>query len=190
MTEPNSDVPAQPAAPSSRTRRWTLLGLAVATLATAGALTAHRHAQAGGMGFGGHGPGGWHGGFGGMGGMGDMDPAVMARRIDAKVAYMLAEIDATPEQRERIATILKGLANDLQQSRGRHQQARRQSLALLAAPTIDRAQLEKLRVEQMQLGDVTSRRLLQAMMDSAEVLNPEQRAKLIERWQRRMPPRN
>jgi periplasmic protein CpxP/Spy len=189
MTEPNSDEPTQPAAPSNRKRRWTVVGLGVAALATVGALTAHRHAQAGAMGFGGHGhgPGGWHGG---MGGMGDMDPAVVAKRIDARVAYMLAEIDATPEQRERIATILKGLANDLQQNRRRHMQVRRQSLELLAAPTIDRAQLEKLRVEQMQLGDVTSRRMLQAMMDGAEVLDPKQRAKLIERWQRRMPPRN
>jgi protein CpxP len=192
MTEPNSDAPTQPAATSNGKRRWTLLGLGVAALATVGALTAHRHAQAGAMGFGGHGhgPGGWHGGMGGMGGIGDMDPAVVAKRIDARVAYMLAEIDATAEQRERIATILKGLANDMQQNRQRHMQARRQSLELLAAPTIDRAQLEKLRVEQMQLGDVTSRRILQAMMDSAEVLSPEQRAKLIERWQRRMPPRN
>jgi Spy/CpxP family protein refolding chaperone len=188
MTEPNSDVPTQSAASSNRKRRWTVLGLGVAALATVGALTAHRHAGA--MGFGGHGlghgPGGWHDG---MGGMVDTDPAVAAKRIDARVAYMLAEIDATPEQRERISTILKGLANDMQQNRQRHMQARRQSLELLAAPTIDRAQLEKLRVEQMQLGDVTSRRMLQAMMDSAEVLNPEQRAKLIERWQRRMPPR-
>ena len=187
MTEPNSDAPTQPAAASNRKRRWTVLVLGVATLVTVGALTAHRHAEAGAMGFGGHGhghgPGGWHGG------MGDMDPAVMAKRIDARVAYMLAEIDATPEQRERIAKILKGLANDMQQNRQRHVQARQQSLELLAAPTIDRAQLEKLRVEQMQLGDVTSRRMLQAMMDGAEVLSPEQRAKLIERWQRRMPPR-
>jgi protein CpxP len=187
MTEPNSDVLAQPAVTSNRKRLWTVLGLGVATLATVGALTAHRHAGAMGFGEHGHGPGGWHGG---MGGMGDMDPAVAAKRIDARVAYMLAEVDATPEQRERIATILKGLANDMQQNRQRHMQARRQSLELLAAPTIDRAQLEKLRVEQMQLGDVTSRRMLQAMMDSAEVLSPEQRAKLIERWQRRMPPRN
>jgi Spy/CpxP family protein refolding chaperone len=186
MTEPNSDAPTQPAASSNRKRRWTVLGLGVAALATVGALSAHRHAGAMGFGGPGHGPGGWHGG---MGDMGDMDPAVMAKRIDARVAYMLADIDATPEQRARIATILKGLANDMQQNRQRHMQARRQSLELLAAPTIDRAQLEKLRVEQMQLGDVTSRRMLQALMDSAEVLNPEQRAKLIERWQRRMPPR-
>jgi periplasmic protein CpxP/Spy len=172
-------------AATSRARRWTLLGLSVATLTAAGALATHRQAHAFPMGFGGpgHGPGGWHRG------MGDMDPAAFARRIEAMVAFTLADIDATPEQRDRIAAILKGAANDLQASRKQHMQARRQSMELLTAPTIDRTQLEKLRIEQMQLGESASRRMLQAMMDSAEVLTPEQRTKLAERWQRRMPPR-
>jgi periplasmic protein CpxP/Spy len=166
-------------------RRWTLIGAAVAAVAGLGAFAAHRHAVAAPMGFGhGHGPHGWHGG------MGDMDPATMAKRIDAMVAFMLADIDATPEQRERIGAVLKAASNDLQASRKQHMQARRQSLELLAAPTIDRARLEQLRIEQMQLADTTSRRMLQAMLDSAEVLNVEQRAKLVERWQRRMPPRS
>lgn len=168
------------AASSTRARRWALLGVGATALAAAGAFAAQRHAYAHPMGFGGpgQGPGGWHGG------MGDMDPAALAKRIEAMVAFRLADIDATPEQRERIATILKAAANDLRESRKQHLQARRESMQLLAAPAIDRARLEALRVEQMQLGDSTSRRMLQAMMDSAEVLSPEQRAGLAERWQR------
>ena len=185
MNENQSIDAASTTAPSSRARRWTLLGVGATALAAAGAFAAHRHAYARPMAFGGpgHGPGGWYGG------MGDMDPAALAKRIEAMVAFRLADIDATPEQRERIATILKAAANDLQAGRRQHLQARRESMQLLAAPTIDRARLEKLRVEQMQLGDSTSRRMLQAMMDSAEVLSPEQRAKLAERWRRHMPPR-
>lgn len=175
----------KPESQPSRTRRWVLFGAGIASLASIGALSAHSNAQAGPMGFGGH--GGWHGG---LSGMGDLDPAVAAKRIEAMVAYSLADIDATPEQRDRIATILKGAVNDLQASRKQHMQARRQSLELLAAPTIDRARLEKLRIEQMQLGDASSRRLLQAMMDAAEVLTPQQRAKIVERWQQRRPPRS
>jgi Spy/CpxP family protein refolding chaperone len=125
---------------------------------------------------------GWHGGF-------DADPAAQGRRIDAMLGRWLADVDATPEQRERIAAIMKGAANDLAANRASRADARRQALALLAAPTIDRAQLEKLRVEQMQLADFSSRRMLQAMADSAEVLTPAQRAKLAERRaQRRGPP--
>jgi Spy/CpxP family protein refolding chaperone len=172
-------------AATDRARRWTLIGAAVAAAAGLGAFASHRHAYAAPMGFGhGHGLHGWHGA------MGDMDPAAMAKRIDAMVAFMLADIDATPEQRERIAAVLKAASNDLQAGRKQHMQARRQSLELLAAPTIDRARLEQLRIEQMQLAESTSRRMLQAMLDSAEVLNAEQRAKLVERWQRRMPPRS
>jgi protein CpxP len=182
------DLQASPAATatSSRTRRWTVFGLGLASLAAAGALATHRPAHASPLGFGGHrhGFGGWYGG------MDDMDPAAFARRIEAMVAFTLADIDATPEQRDRIAAILKGAANDLRSSRKQHFQARRESMELLAAATIDRAQLEKLRVEQMQLAESASRRMLQAMMDSAEVLMPEQRAKLAERFQRHRPPRS
>lgn len=178
MSEPMEDIAGR----NQRSRRWTLFGMGLGALAAVGAF-AHRRAYAQGMMFG-HGPGhgGWHG-------MGDMDPAAQARRIDAMVAYALADVDATPEQKDRIASIMKGAANDLQASRKQHMQARRQSMELLTAATIDRAQLEKLRVEQLQLGDSASRRMLQAMIDSAEVLNPDQRAKVAERWQRRMPPR-
>lgn len=174
--------PTETAGTTARGRRWTLFGMGLATLAAAGAF-AHRRAYAQPMMFG-HGPGGWHGG------MSDMDPAAQARRIEAMVAFSLADVDATPEQRDKIATIMKAAANDLQASRKQHMQARRQSMEMLAAPTIDRAQLEKLRIEQMQLGDSVSRRMLQAMIDSAEVLTPEQRSKAAERWQKRMPTRN
>lgn len=170
------------AAKSIRGRRWAVAGLAAGLTAAVGAFALQAHAHGGPMGFGPHG-GGWHGG------MDSMDPAALSKRIDAMVAFRLADIDATPEQRERIAAIVKAAAADLRTIREQHMKERRQSLALFAAPTIDRAALEKLRVEQLQLGDSASRRMLQAMMDCAEVLNADQRAKLIQRWQRRMPPK-
>lgn len=177
MTEPLDDAEAR----KRHNRRWTVFGMGLGALAAAGAF-AHRRAYAQPMMFGhGPGPGGWSG-------MADVDPATQARRIDAMVAFALADVDATPEQKDRIATIMKAASNDLQASRKQHMQARRQSIELLTAATIDRAQLEKLRVDQMQLGESASRRMLQAMIDCAEVLTPEQRAKVAERWQRRMAP--
>jgi Spy/CpxP family protein refolding chaperone len=156
-------------------RRWTVAAVAAATIAVAGAvLSWHGHAQA----FGGpH----WHG-------SGErVDPETMGRRIEALTDLRLAEIDATPEQRSRIATIMKGAANDLASAREQAQELRRQSAQLLAAPTIDRARLEALRVQQMQLRETVSRRMLQARADAAEVLTPEQRARLAERRVRRQP---
>ncbi len=162
-----SDLSSSPT-PRSRGRRWLLAGLATAAVA-AGALAWQAPAMAFGPGFGHHG--------------GAMDPETMSRRIDAMTSWMLADIDASPEQRNRIAAIFKGAANDLAPLRERHRAARKEGLQLLSAPTIDRARLEQLRIEQMQLGDTASRRMLQAMTDAAEVLTPTQRAQLAQKWQ-------
>ena len=157
-------------------RRWTAAAIGAAAIAVAGAaLSWHGHARAHGPGFGPHMRGGWE----------QMDPEAMGKRIEAMTAYRLADIDATPEQKSRIDAIMKGAANDLSSLRGQGRELRRRSMELLAAPTIDRAQLETLRVQQMQMHESVSRRMLQAMADAAEVLTPEQRAKLAERMQRR-----
>lgn len=186
---------AAPAAQGMRaSRRRLMAGAGVVALAAA-AVATQRNAFAQPMGGPGGpgGPGPWHGhgmgmdfGMGmGFGGMGDTDPAVAARRLDAMVAYRLADVDATPEQRARISAIVQSLAKDLHGTRTKLAELRRQSIALLGAATIDRARLEKLRAEQMQIADSSSRRLLQAMADGADVLTPEQRTKLMERFQRR-----
>jgi len=186
---------AAPAAQGTRaSRRRLMAGAGVVALAAA-AVATQRNAFAQPMGGPGGpgGPGPWHGhgmgmdfGMGmGFGGMGDTDPAVAARRLDAMVAYRLADVDATPEQRARISAIVQSLARDLHGTRAKLAELRRQSIALLGAATIDRARLEKLRAEQMQIADSSSRRLLQAMADGADVLTPEQRTKLMERFQRR-----
>ena len=157
-------------------RRWTLAAIAAASVAIAGAALAwHGHAHAQGPGHGHHMHGGWE----------QMDPEVMGKRIEAMTALRLAEIDATTEQKSRIAAIMKAAANDLSPLRGQGRDLRRKSMQLLAAPTIDRAQLEAVRAQQIQLHETASRRMLQARADAAEVLTPEQRAKLAERMQRR-----
>lgn len=156
-------------------RRWTLAGIAAATVAVVGAgLSWHGHANAHGFGFGGR-HGGWE----------QMDPEAMSRRIEAMVAYRLADLDATAEQKAKITTIMKAAANDLSSLRGQGRDLRRKSMELLTAATIDRAQLEALRVQQSQLRETVSRRMLQALGDAAEVLTPEQRAKVAEHMARR-----
>ena len=166
------DKESKPAV-ASQPRRWLIAGLATATVAVVGAtLSWQDRAQAqspmdGAFGFG-HGP---------------VDPAVRGRKIDAMVQWMLADIDATDDQRTKISTILKTAANDLAPLRQQHMQARRTTMQLLSAPTIDRAQLESIRVQQMQLADTATKRMTQAMADSAEVLSPDQRVKLVAKWQ-------
>lgn len=167
--------------PSSHrsSRRWTIAAIAAASVAVVGAaLSWHGQAHAFGPGFGpgfGHRHGGWE----------QMDPAAMEKRLEAMVSFRLADINATPEQKGRITAIIKAAANDLSSLRGQGRELRAKAMALFAAPTVDRAQLENLRVQQMQLHDTVSRRVLQAMADAADVLTPDQRVQLAEKMQQR-----
>lgn len=183
MTDKNTSHESGSTILKSRTRRWAIAGLGVASVAAVAAGAGwHGDADA-------FGPGHHRGGFMGHGFGAGMDPEAMGRRLDAMVAFTLADIDATPDQKTRISAIAKQAAADLAPLRGTHMEARRKSLELLTQPTIDRAQLEALRVQQMQLGETVSRRMVQAMADAAEVLTPEQRVKLAEKWQARRRPR-
>ena len=158
-------------------RRWSVAGIAAGAIAIAGAaLSWHGHARA--FGPGPHRLGGWE----------QVDPEAMGRRIEAMTAFRLADIDATPEQKGRIAGVMKAAAQDLAPLREQGRELRRQMAQLLAAPTIDRGRLEALRGQQMQLRETASRRMLQARADAAEMLTPEQRARLAERRLRRGPP--
>jgi periplasmic protein CpxP/Spy len=117
---------------------------------------------------------------------GGLDPEEMARRLDWRIGRMIKDVGGTPEQKERIVAIAKAAMAELRPAREQMRQVRRQGLALLAATTIDRAALEQLRAVKMQAADALSRRMTQAMADAAEVLTPEQRAKVAEHMQRRM----
>jgi Spy/CpxP family protein refolding chaperone len=60
-----------------------------------------------------------------------------------------------------------------------HFAAFKQFHEVISAPSIDRARLESLRAEQVKSLDEASKRLVTAISDAAEILTPEQRAKLV-----------
>ncbi len=151
----------------NRWRRVAMAGMAGTVLAGAG-FGALAHG-------GGH---GWHRG-------GAMDPAKMDERIEHVVKRMLERVNATEEQRARVNVIAKAAAGDLRGLRGKHQELRAKGIELLAAPKVDRAAIESLRVEQIRLADEASKRVSLALADTADVLTPEQRAKMAERIKER-----
>jgi Spy/CpxP family protein refolding chaperone len=63
--------------------------------------------------------------------------------------------------------------------------ARRQGMALLTAPSIDRGAIEQLRVEQITAADDASKRFVRALADVADVLTPEQRKTVAARMEHR-----
>jgi len=177
MTDNQDTKPAAAGAEASaasrkRLRRWTLAGLAATA---AGAFAFHRIAHAGGHGCG---PGRFmhHG---------QMDPETMGKFIDWRVSAMLSHVDASAEQKTKVANIAKAAARELAPLREQHRAARDRAMALMVAPTIDRAALEKLRADELALADTLSKRAVQSLADAAEVLTSAQREKLAQRWKDR-----
>jgi periplasmic protein CpxP/Spy len=113
-----------------------------------------------------------------------MDPAQMDEHVERMVKHFAVEVDATPEQKEKLTTIAQGAARDLAPLRDKVKHARQQALDLISSEKVDRAAFENLRAEQMALMDASTKRLTQALADAADVLTVEQRRKLAERAQR------
>ena len=152
-----------------RRRGWVLLTIGLVT---------------GVIGFGlGRATGRWHGP--GFGMHRQLDGEAIMRRAEAVTNRILGHVDGTPEQKTKIAEIAKAAIKDLQPMRAAFHGARDKLAAALKAEKVDRAAIEQLRTEQVALGETASKRASQALTDAAEVLTPQQRATLVERWQRR-----
>lgn len=123
------------------------------------------------------------GGFGHGFGDGQFDPARADARIERMMKHLAVELDATPDQTQRLTAIAKQAARDLAPLRQQGADLRKQAAALFSSTVVDRAALERLRTDQIRIADESSKRMTQAFADSSEVLTPEQRKKLADRMQ-------
>ena len=124
---------------------------------------------------------GWHrGGFA----AGALDPAQVDEHLDRMLKHLYVEIDATEEQKQKLAPIVKQAAKDLLPLRERMREARGKALELLTQDSVDRTAIEALRAEHLQLAEQASRRIAQALGDVAEVLTPVQRKELAARMEK------
>lgn len=106
------------------------------------------------------------------------DEAMMKKRAD----HVLLSLDATPQQRAEIETILTKASSDLGGVRSSFLSTRGEFADLLTAGQIDRDAAERLRAERIATADTASKRMLTAALDAANVLTPDQRAKLKARF--------
>jgi Spy/CpxP family protein refolding chaperone len=159
---------------SSMTLRNACRSTLLLALASAAAATTLAQAQPM-MGPGG--PGGMHGAamhaHPGMG----LGPMLDGRLLDT--------VGATADQKTRVHDIYKTAQDEVRRLLDGQREQHQQMMQLLTAPKIDAVAAEALR-QKLQAGhDTASKRMLQASLDAAAVLTPEQRQKLGERMKSR-----
>jgi Spy/CpxP family protein refolding chaperone len=118
------------------------------------------------------------GGWGDAGG--PLSPAQIDERIDRVSKHLAIELDATPEQQQKLAAIAKSAMHYLLPLREKAHAARGQAVALLTAPSVDRDAIERLRAQQVGLAETASKRIAQALGDASDALTPEQRRKIAD----------
>ncbi len=127
MSEQNS-LPAVPPAgappPAPKRRRW----LVITGVALAAALTGAVASQALD-----HGPPWQRGAFMGA----PLSPGAAEDRADRMIRHLAIEIDATPEQQDKLRAIANGAVKDLFPLRERAQTARERARGLLTEPTVE-----------------------------------------------------
>jgi Spy/CpxP family protein refolding chaperone len=94
------------------------------------------------------------------------------------VSRALDSIGASAAQEAKIHDIIAARFAELGQNPEEHAAMREQALELLAAPTIDRAAVEKMRLDAVAKFDAKSKTVVAGLLDIAGELTPEQRTKL------------
>ena len=100
---------------------------------------------------------------------------------------VLAELDLSNEQEDRIWEIVDGLHSEARPLMRDFRDTREEVAKLLGAATIDRTAVETLRAQRVAQIDEASKKLTTALLDAAAVLTPEQRAKFLEEMAERRP---
>lgn len=158
-----------------RSRRGWLIGGAIAVIGLAALGAVQAISQPFGGGFGPrHHMMGW--GF---------DPARAAERIDYGTDIILGRVGANDEQKRKIADLIKANLKDIPGLREQHQGARAKVLELLKAEKFDKAEMEKLRAQQLAAAEQISKRLVQSVGEASDILTPKQRQELISLWEKR-----
>lgn len=120
-----------------------------------------------------------------MMGRGGDGPAMMFGGGSHMMEHMLDSVDATDAQRAQIKQVIQAAMQELKAQHEAGRQLRQQGMALFAAPVVDANAVEVLRQQMSVQHEQISKRMSLVMIDVSRVLTPEQRAKLVERMQKR-----
>ena len=117
---------------------------------------------------------------------GKLTPEETAAMVERKVNHVLSHVDATDEQKAKVTAIAKATVTDLTKLGFTPGEGRTKFLQLIRADKVEPDAIEALRAEQSTKWDAATKRIAQAVAEAAQVLTPEQRRELTERWYRRV----
>ena len=125
---------------------------------------------------------GWHCGHG----FHEVDsPEEAQERARTAAKWMLRKIDATDDQQQRIQAIVDESVQQLYPLREKHRLHHAQLLDAMSRPTVDRAEIERLRKAEIEIADAASDWMVDAALDMFEVLTPEQRTEMLDHMRER-----
>jgi Spy/CpxP family protein refolding chaperone len=94
------------------------------------------------------------------------------------IGNALDSVGASAEQEGKVHDIVVARFAEIAPNPETHAAMRKHALELLAAPTIDRAEVEKMRAEAVATFDTKSKAVVGGLLEIADQLTPDQRAKL------------
>ena len=112
------------------------------------------------------------------------DPEMAREKADFAIEWILGRVDGTDAQIEQVKGLVGGSLDEVWPLAELHRSNRTVLVTELTQPTIDRNAIEEIRKSELELADQVSNRLINTLVDVAEVLTPEQRNELIEQAQR------
>jgi periplasmic protein CpxP/Spy len=117
----------------------------------------------------------WHGMQGAR-----LNPERVAAHVERRVDRVLSRLDAGPEQKGKVSAIAKSAVTDLAALGLTPWETRAKFLTLLRADKIEPEAFEELRAGQTAKWDAATKRMVQAVVEAASILTPEQRRELTE----------
>jgi protein CpxP len=117
---------------------------------------------------------------------GKLTPEETAAWVERGVNRVLSRVDASDEQKSKVSAIAKATLADLTKLGITPGEGRLKFLQLFRADKVEPTAIEALRAEQSTKWDAATKRIAQAVGEAAQVLTPEQRRELTERWYRRV----
>ena len=115
---------------------------------------------------------------------GDMDTDQMQQFIAQRMDRMLDKIDATDEQRVKIAAVKESFVAEMQKMKASHQEGFKFVIDEIKSEAPDREKLHRMLDERIDAHKAFAHKAIDAALDVHAVLTPQQRTLVLEKMER------